>query len=261
LCCFAFRALCREHATIPARLHRPAWGRCAADLIEARREPRSPLLFWRPAGLRGLGRCNGSLALTRLSLFGGNEFLYFNFRRGWRLRRLADTSRYAGQRTRGASPFVLPAIRTWPAGLFSAAGACGHPFCRLERMSQWLANHDRDLSNRKAGIAPLKRVLATVRARPRSARGTEGPPRRLELLASHSVEHLAPAIRIAGARARGWSSTWSDRSLRHTTASLGPASEIDTFQPEGLVAPPEKENKKNCSPHDAAPPNHPLNAS
>jgi FkbH-like protein len=124
----------------------------------------------------------------------------------------------------------LPALADWN-GAFARLRGLADPAERLAETAR-LANHDRDF----VVTGKLDRMAnACLGNADAVSRAIGRPARRLALLASHSVEHLAPAIRIAGLGRGLPLQVMTAPYGQYRQVILGPATEVDTFRPDAVA--------------------------
>jgi FkbH-like protein len=126
--------------------------------------------------------------------------------------------------TRGPELHWLPRQSTWLQALSSTApGAEAWPaLCALAR-DRVDALETRTLDRKRRLLVPD----------PPSA--LVAPPIRLAILASSTVEHLLPAIRVGGMRRDLWIETHTPDYGQYTQALMDPASSLHDFQPTAVL--------------------------
>ncbi|HEX3992360.1 MAG TPA: HAD-IIIC family phosphatase, partial [Acetobacteraceae bacterium] len=125
---------------------------------------------------------------------------------------------------RGPDLYWLPRPPTWSQDLASAeAGTIAWPvLCALARV-RIDALETRSLDRKRQHLVtnlPEEMVA---------------PPIRLAVLASSTVDHLLPAIRVAGMRRDLWIETFTPDYGQHTRALIDPASPLYAFRPTAVL--------------------------
>src|SRR5580704_4622713 len=125
---------------------------------------------------------------------------------------------------RGPDLHWLPRPSTWSQDLASAqSGTTAWPvLCALAR-ARIDALETRSLDRKRQRLVTnLPEVMAA-------------PPIRLAVLASSTVDHLLPAIRVAGMRRDLWIETYTPDYGQHTQALIDPASPLSAFCPTAVL--------------------------
>jgi FkbH-like protein len=125
---------------------------------------------------------------------------------------------------RGPDLYWLPRPSTWSQDLASAeAGTTAWPaLCALARARiDALETRSLDRKRQRLVTNPPEEMVA--------------PPIRLAVLASSTVDHLLPAIRVAGMRRDLWIETFTPDYGQHTQALIDPTSPLFAFRPTAVL--------------------------
>lgn len=125
---------------------------------------------------------------------------------------------------RGPELHWLPRQATWSQALASAVpGEAAWPaLCALAR-SRIDALETRTLDRKRQRLVP------------EAPPGLVAPPIRLAVLASSTVDHLLPAIRVGGLRRDLWIETYTPDYGQYTQALMDPASPLHAFRPTAVL--------------------------
>ena len=90
-------------------------------------------------------------------------------------------------------------------------------------------------AKRRPRALPVHQCPAGTDVYKRQPSGLVSPPIRLAVLASSTVDHLLPAIRVGGLRRDLWIDIHTPDYGQYTQALMDPTSELHAFQPLSLI--------------------------
>ena len=125
---------------------------------------------------------------------------------------------------RGPELHWLPRLAHWSRALASAEpGAQAWLTLRGLARTRIDALETRSLDRKRQALVPEPSVAIVA------------PPIRLAVLASSTVEHLLPAIRVGGMRRDLWIETHTPEYGQYTQALMDPASPLHAFRPTAVL--------------------------